>query len=56
MIFIGTEQSLKIYSAINFIKRTIKLRNTHTVFPLINAGPKISAAPLGIHIEINASL
>ena len=30
--------------------------NIDTVFPLISAGPHISAAPLGIHIEINASL
>ena len=27
-----------------------------TVFPLISAGPRISAASLGIHIEISASL
>ena len=27
-----------------------------TVFPLISAGPQISAAPLGIHIEISISL
>ena len=27
-----------------------------TVFPLISAGSQISAAPLGIHIEISASL
>ena len=26
-----------------------------TVFPIISAGPQISAAPLGIHIEISAS-
>ena len=26
----------------------------NTVFPLISAGPQISAAPLGIHIEISA--
>ena len=28
---------------------------TLTVFPLISAGPQISAAPLGILIEISAS-
>ena len=27
----------------------------NTVFPLISAGPQISAASLGIHIEISAS-
>ena len=27
-----------------------------SVLPLISAGPQISAASLGIHIEINASL
>ena len=30
--------------------------NTTTVFPLIGAGPQLNVAPLGIHIEINASL
>ena len=28
----------------------------NTVFPLISAGPQISAAPLGIHIEISVFL
>ena len=29
-------------------------KTKHTVFPLISAGPQISAAPLSIHIEISA--
>ena len=33
-----------------------KIKIEHTVFPLISAGPQISAAPLCIHIEISASL
>ena len=28
---------------------------SYTVFPLISAGPQISAAPLGFHTEISAS-
>ena len=33
-----------------------KYYNIRTVFPLISAGYQMSAAPLGIHIEISASL
>ena len=29
--------------------------NAYTVFPVISAGLQISAAPLGIHIEISTS-
>ena len=32
------------------------LKNLRTVFPVISTGPQISAAPLGIHNEISASL
>ena len=32
------------------------LLNFDTVFSLISARPQISAAPLGIHIEVSASL
>ena len=34
----------------------LRLKKKDTVFPLISAGPQISAAPLDIHIEISASL
>ena len=33
-----------------------KIFQTFTIFPLISAGPQISAAPLGVHIKISASL
>ena len=34
----------------------IEISNINNIFPLIDAGPLISAALLGIHIEISASL
>ena len=33
-----------------------EIHSLATVFPLISAGSQISAAPLGIHIEISTSL
>ena len=40
----------------NFYARHARhIRDSNTVFPLISAGSQISAAPLGIHIEISAS-
>ena len=55
---ISSENLTKSAGDCGFLKKSL-MENfifCAVVFPLINAWPQISAAPLGIHFEISASL
>ena len=55
MSFSTFNAALKLYSIYGSTFILIEII-MNTVFPLISAEPKLNAAPLGIHNEINASL
>ena len=63
MYFVMIEKKKKFITTVKIVNQNVvALVDTgafvnilNTVFPLISAGSQVSAAPLGIHIEISAA-